>query len=340
MNSSVTKDLTLKMSEFIGGVIGNSNISKYDKFIIVDDLNYKTESDYAFFKMVFSSDKGKNTIDIISDDKRLLDIINRNTKDSKYHYKTRKKIDEKQMINCRKITRFPKEERWKLDKDFRDDLIRNIFLDPISFSTEQALAYVDYIAYQISKYAKSDIGRVILLNKFITENIMFDWECCNETKRREKLREQNKVVPASRDFNGHVPEIMYAHYLPSIFKNKKAVCSAISKFAELILNHPLINIECEYISDNPIKGHAWNNVKIDGLWYTCDFTMAIEYPYNDPQKYMLIASRSKVSSSGEICSDRDYPRGSIYYAATILSNVNVKMPEPEQSKQFVKATGN
>lgn len=56
--------------------------------------------------------------------------------------------------------------------------------------------------------------------------------------------------------------------------NSTCVCSG---YAEIVRNvFPCYGIETRYISGNNIKpnkdGHAWNQIKLDGIWYNMDLT--------------------------------------------------------------------
>lgn len=60
------------------------------------------------------------------------------------------------------------------------------------------------------------------------------------------------------------------------------MCNAVSAFSSMILNHPDINIETNQCSEkiNEEMSHAWNEVKINDKWYSCDFTQNMT-PFNN-----------------------------------------------------------
>lgn len=64
------------------------------------------------------------------------------------------------------------------------------------------------------------------------------------------------------------------HTIEGVLLNKKAVCEGIAKAVKFLLNKK--SIECEvvtgYTKQEDGVRHAWNVVKVDGLWYHLDVT--------------------------------------------------------------------
>ena len=218
-------------------------------------------------------------------------------------------------INAENITQIYPKDRWKLSSmhcKYNSDLMPRSIL----------LQNIDYLANEINKYAKSDVDKVILLNKIIKENITYDFKCNEESL----VKKRNPNFISFDSYNG----IHLGHYVQSIFIRKEAVCSAIAEFATLILNHPLLNIKTKYISNkNVIDNHAWNNVCIDNTWYTCDFTWTIYYNSPDILKYVLIKPRCKNDSKYNFYeySNFNYNRKMLLESSDRLKDVHIKIPE-------------
>ena len=218
-------------------------------------------------------------------------------------------------ITAENVTQIHPKDRWKLNSvycKYNSDLMPiNIFLQNI-----------DYLANEISKYAKNDIDKIVLVNKIIKENILYDFKCYEESL----VKKRNPNFVSFDSYNGlHV-----GHYAQSIFTRKEAVCSAIAEFATILLNHPLLNVRTKYISNKAIiADHGWNNVLIDNTWYTCDFTWTVFYNNPDILKYILIKPRCKNDSEFDYYrySQYDYSRKVLLESSERLENVHIKIPE-------------
>ena len=157
-------------------------------------------------------------------------------------------------VNKKDITRISKKSRSKIGKSILLPLAFNHDIMPC----EQFLEYIDKIVWFINQNSQNDYQKVLLLGKIISKNFKYD-------KRFIffPLDYANKIA-----ISAHDPE--------SLLATGKGVCNAISGFVSIVLNHPDINIETDEVGANFIKkkneGHAWNEVKIDGKWYSCDFT--------------------------------------------------------------------
>lgn len=221
-------------------------------------------------------------------------------------------------------------DRWKIDEatSFSKDIYcyRSELMNSESF-----LRYIDLIANQINDNSENDIDKIVLVNKFIKENIKYDYECYYETLKHNK--NSNYTIKNQIDGN-HI-----GHYSQSLITRKKAVCSAISSFSTILLNHPLLNIETKYIINNSvIDDHAWNNVKIDGKWYTCDFTWTIFRKPVDELEYILIKSRCKNSNDKEdndIYSNSDFSRKDIHSSLNKLKDVHIEIPNTKENTKVI-----
>lgn len=77
------------------------------------------------------------------------------------------------------------------------------------------------------------------------------------------------------------------HTIEGVILNKKAVCEGIAKAVKFLLNKK--SIECEvvtgYTKQEEGVGHAWNVVRIDGLWYHLDVTWDLNMSKNGVIRY-------------------------------------------------------
>ena len=233
-------------------------------------------------------------------------------------YDPNKEIPISRITNENICSIYPK-DRWKIDEStaFSKDIYcyRSELLN-----SEDFLRYIDLIANQINDNSENDIDKIVLLNKFIKENIEYDYECYYETLKHNR----NKNYFIKNQING----IHIGHYSQALITRKKAVCSAIASFATIILNHPLLNIKTKYVVNNSvIDDHAWNNVRINDKWYTCDFTWTIFKNPTDELEYMLIKSRCKnTDDNNETYSNYDFSRRDIHSSLRKLKDIHIQMP--------------
>ena len=218
---------------------------------------------------------------------------------------------------------YPK-DRWKIDKT----IINNPSLHEYESSlldSETFLRHIDVIAYLINKHSNNDVDKIVLVNKFIKDNIIYDNNCYYETL----IQRSNP----SYNIEDSIYGLHVGHYAQSVITRKKSVCSAIASFCTMLLNHPLINIESKYIVNHAvIDDHAWNNVKINDKWYSCDFTWTIYKNPKDISKYILIKPRSTNDPFNEkdIYSMFDYSRDEIYKSMDKLKDINIIISDLKQ----------
>lgn len=94
-----------------------------------------------------------------------------------------------------------------------------------------------------------------------------------------------------------------AHNLEGGLFENSAVCEGYSKILEQILNY--VGIECKCVFGktevDSDKGHAWNQVKLDGKWYNCDLTWdATKMKYGMELEYCLQSDDEFVSHISEV----------------------------------------
>lgn len=162
------------------------------------------------------------------------------------------------LINYKNITTVDKENRKNLDYISSD--LSTLNLDSSIMSNEEFLDYVDKLVEEINKSVTDDKERVLLLDKYFKNNFKYDY----------KLIKENKKTNENKDSQ--------SYYAQSLFKRKKGVCASFASLATVILNHPELNIETNYVRGND---HAWNEIKIDDDWYSFDFS------YNTAHKVLV-----------------------------------------------------
>lgn len=113
---------------------------------------------------------------------------------------------------------------------------------------KKSLTEAKKVSDQIKKTAKSDFDKVKAVNDYIAKNTMY-----------------SKI-------NGN-----YEYTIYGVLVKKKAVCQGYALTTYQILKN--LNVDVQYVVGTS-KGvaHAWNKVKIDGIWYNLDVT------WNDPIK--------------------------------------------------------
>ncbi|MGN0973721.1 MAG: transglutaminase domain-containing protein [Bacilli bacterium] len=162
------------------------------------------------------------------------------------------------LISYKNITTVDKENRKNLDYISMD--LNTINLNSSIMSNEEFLAYVDKVVEKINKSAKDDKEKVLLLDKYFKKNFKYDYKLIKENKKTSKNKESQ------------------SYYAQSLFKRKKGVCASFASLATVVLNHPELNIETNYVRG---KNHAWNEIKIDDDWYSFDFS------YNTAHKVLV-----------------------------------------------------
>ena len=184
-------------------------------------------------------------------------------------------------IDEKNITTVEKENRKNLSYI---ETIPNCCLDPNIMAHYEFLNYIDAIVYYINDKCNNDYEKIVLLSKIICKNFKYDirFLIC-------KKNYANKVASTS-------------HMAESLIKYGVGVCNGISAFAEIILNHPDVNILTNSIGNDV---HQWNEVKINNKWYSCDFTqnMASISPYTNFKLYNYSVKQinyfiDKVNSKG------------------------------------------
>lgn len=189
--------------------------------------------------------------------------------------------------------------------------------DKLSF--EEIIKAFDYIAKQIDYYAENDLQKVLLLDKMFREYTDYDREYYNN-------RENYNLLGFHK-----------AHKLETIFTDRLVVCNVYSIFAELLFNHPLLrSVEIREVNgDCCDDGHAWNEIKINGLWYTHDFTHNVWFDKVNGVDYTLMKKTNPrlVKSDG---SSFDYlntmPRQIVLNEYEKIKDIHIKFPTIEQIK--------
>ena len=186
---------------------------------------------------------------------------------------------------------------------------------------------VDFIARQIAKYAVDDVDKIILFNNMLRENVTFDWFSIDIKKDNEELREYAK----SKGF-----KIYPSHSAQAVIRKQNAVCSGIASLGTILLRHPLLNVNINNLSGHARGGaHCFNEVIIDNVKYTCDFTHNITRDFDKGFKHLLVQRPSKTHTitifggdeSDDFNAYKTIPRSVLEKKYERLKDVHILMPE-------------
>ena len=162
------------------------------------------------------------------------------------------------------------EETFNLEYSKLNTIRNNVNYDRNVLSDKDFAKGLDSIISQINHYANNDIQKVLLLDKMLRENVIYD----NEYYLSQDLTNLEKRIHKS-------------HKAQTVLRDRVAVCDAFSNFAAFVLNK--VGIECQVVyGDYMGSGHAWNSVKINNNWYYCDFTFSITGDKYHYLNYLLV----------------------------------------------------
>lgn len=156
--------------------------------------------------------------------------------------------------------------------------------DTYNFSTIDSFAGTVQYEKDIAKLARDltipytqDIYKVRSIFKWITNNIVYDYEFFNEGKELVKPDCRGSANCAA------IRKEWEENYLKDVLKSNKAVCNGYAKLFKRLceLNNITADIVPGYSKTNPLTignplnaKHAWNAVMLDGSWYYLDPTWA------------------------------------------------------------------
>lgn len=322
---NIKKPLLVNLSKLLDGYqITDYDDDIYDGIEIIDDCPEREIDNFVFL----STYKIKNKL-ILKDlsfghhkkimeawpkenEKLFVSFRDNNITEIFAEYDPEKEIINPQ-ITLENITRINPANRYKITNIYNNRVLSIPHYREYLMPAETFLGLIDILALQISKMASNDVDKIVLVNKFIKDNIIYDRECYAYTHSHN---------------NNARYYIHPGHFVQSVFKGK-AVCSAIAPFATILLNHPLLNVKTETISEERvIEDHAWNNVLIDGKWYTCDFTWTIYFNPTDSLEYILIKTRT--TSEGGENSQTDYNRNILQSTLEKYQNYTIGIPRMYQ----------
>lgn len=206
-----------------------------------------------------------------------------------------------------------------LDDLYKVKLITQSLTAGTELSLKEIVSALDYIAKQVSNYAENDLQKVLLVDKMLRENTEYDHEYYNNHHYYDSLGFHK------------------AHKLETIFTERVVVCNVYSLFADWLFKHPLLkSVEMKEVhGDCCGEGHAWNEVKLNGRWYTQDFTHNVWYDKQNGIKYTL---KQKTWSSLQKSDDSGFDYLNTMPAEVIkmeyekIKGVHVKFPTLEQIK--------
>lgn len=168
----------------------------------------------------------------------------------------------------------------------------------------------------------SDYMKYVSIFEWVAKNVVYDYD---------SLQKSNSLIGTDEYAT------LYAYrcfYLEGVFIDKLAVCNGLSKAISLMCN--MEGIDCNKIigADNKGGAHAWNKVKIDGIWYVSDITWAnvlhksqgIEYLSHE---YMLmsesVSNVNRVETASRGLGDYVYATENFDYYTTTTYYHNGKL---------------
>ena len=177
----------------------------------------------------------------------------------------------------------------------------------------------EYIAKQISYYAQNDLQAILLLDKALRENTSYD------------THYYYHVRPTLEEGSQHLDK---AHHLSTLFTHRTVVCNVYALFAELLFKHPdFPNIEIKNVHGTVAgDGHAWNEIKLNGLWYMHDFTHNVWFDKDNGMRCTLVKSnRQKEDDIGPVTLN-EMPRNIILNEYEKIKDIHIKFPTIEEIK--------
>ncbi len=124
-------------------------------------------------------------------------------------------------------------------------------------------AEIDRILSQLGVNGKSEYQKACLVANWILDNVTYDYDVY--AAQRRELGEEPIPRPATA-----VQNPMYSPYtISGALFDKNTVCHGYSLLYQRMLQRA--GMAAEYISG---RNHAWNIVRINGVYYCCDITFA------------------------------------------------------------------
>lgn len=204
----------------------------------------------------------------------------------------------------------------------------------------------------------TDVEKFRAIFRWITDNIAYDVPLLEESEKidRKFSRHKEKLASKKAKFSKKV----YSRML----RKKSSICIGYAMLLEYMSNH--VGIECNAITgygrDDRYRigsgkvNHAWNVVKLNGKWYTCDATWASGHVDLGVRKFFKDFSETYFLTSPELFIANHFPKDTswcllykkpslraflnapIKYEGFILNKINYYAPEAGVIKKNLEAT--
>ncbi len=139
---------------------------------------------------------------------------------------------------------------------------------------DPAVLYAHYVNYGCAEGRKAygtsgEINAKMLVFDVIDEIITPNMTDLQKIKTVHDYIVNSTYYDVVNYYAGTVPNVSYT--IEGVMVNHRAVCDGYSKTFEFFMD--ALGIECERIKGTANGGsHAWNRVKVDGVWYYIDVT--------------------------------------------------------------------
>ena len=104
----------------------------------------------------------------------------------------------------------------------------------------------------------------------------------------------NSVIQAAdyaRNSKGEPELAAWAHTVVGVFNGRGAVCEGFAKAYQLLLNFE--GVEAIYVTgESEGTAHAWNVVKLNGVWYGVDITWDDSNEEDSPYRFFLLSEKA------------------------------------------------
>ncbi|MDD7369801.1 MAG: transglutaminase domain-containing protein [Berryella intestinalis] len=143
---------------------------------------------------------------------------------------------------------------------------------------KESAASADDVIARIIAPGMSERDKVIAINDWIAANATYDYE-------------SNRDIVAK-------PDDVSDHQATGVFVEGKAVCEGYAQAFQILAQKAGLTsmvVTGEATSSN--EGHAWNQVKVDGQWYSVDSTWNDTEGRRTPNRYLLLPMDDEKMSS-------------------------------------------
>ncbi len=156
-------------------------------------------------------------------------------------------------------------------------------LQPVGESgspAEKVIAAAQNVLRSVIDDTMSDYDKIHSIYDWIAANVLYDHDIANQANGNHSKIEYSRLTQSASFF---AEGVFFRN--ASMTKSAVAVCNGIAKAFTILAN--MEGIECYKVNGTSGNvGHAWNKVRIGGLWYICDATWANELSASGRQEYL------------------------------------------------------